>query len=112
MSNIVYERGDRIKVAASGITAGDPVAIGQITGVALTSTDDDGNIVLKCNGVSKLSVKAVDAGGNSAVAVGDMLFYDSSSTPKVNKNAGGVWLGYALDAIGAGQTATIDVLLK
>jgi len=112
MSNITYENGDRIKVAAAGITAGDPVAIGQITGVALTSTDADGNITLKLKGVAKLAVKGVDGSGNSAVAVGDTITYNSNDTPKLNKKSAGTIFGYALGTVGAGQTATIDVLLK
>jgi len=52
-------------------------------------------------------VVAVNHSGNSAVAVGDLLYVD---TGVINKDStDGVEFGYALDAIDAGDTADIRV---
>ncbi|MEW6555084.1 MAG: DUF2190 family protein [Actinomycetota bacterium] len=111
-TNIKYPKGDQIKVASASRSSGDPVAVGQITGVALIDTDADGNITLKRNGSADLSVKGIDGSGNSAVAVGDAIYYVEADTPKLSKKATGVLFGYALGTVGSGQTATIEVLLK
>ena len=50
-------------------------------------------------------------GGNSAVAVGDILYYVNADTPKISKKNTGVRYGYALQTVGSGSTATIRVLL-
>jgi hypothetical protein len=51
-------------------------------------------------------------GGDSAVAVGDQIFYTAVSTPKLDKAATGKPFGVALEAIGSGETATIQVRLN
>lgn len=111
-SNIRYPNGDQIKIRSLNRTIGDPVAVGQITGVAQTNTDADGNIVLKRNGSAELSVKAVDGSGNNAIALGDAIYYVEADTPKLSKKATGVLFGYALGTVTSGATATIEVLLK
>ena len=55
-----------------------------------------------------LSVQAVDAGGASAVAVGDVLYYDGTNI--LNKNNAGEEYGVALEVIAAG-IAVINVML-
>lgn len=112
--NVLYDHGDQISEICSDPTtpaSGDPVIVGQIPGVALTSERADGTTTLKRNGSATLSVKGVDGSGNSAVAVGDILYYVSADTPKISKKATGVRFGYALGAITSGSTATIEVLL-
>lgn len=95
--------------------SGDPVRFGNITGVALTAKGDGGNAAADTTvdfstAVYDLSVKAVNDSGNSAVAVGDAIFYVDADTPKLSKKASGYFFGIALEAITSGATDTINVL--
>jgi len=117
-STVVYNEGDQLSLAATDPATpaeGDPVLVGQIPGVALTNEIADsadplnGKTTVKMNGVAKLSVKGIDGGGNSAVAVGDIIYYVTADTPKLSKKATGVRFGYALETVGSGATATIEV---
>lgn len=90
--------------------SGDPVLCGQIPGVALTDKDTNNLNTVALNGAFRLSVKGENNSGNSAVAVGDILYYEAGQTPPVNKdNVAGVRFGYALAAVTSGATATIAV---
>jgi len=94
--------------------SGDPVLLGQIPGVALTDEAEGGNaageITIDTGGVYNLSVKGENQSGNSAVAIGDIIYYEAGQTPTLNKDAtNGVRFGYALGTVGSGQTATIPV---
>lgn len=92
--------------------SGDPVLVGQLPGVALNAEDAAGDTVITTEGVYNLSVKGENNAGNSAVAVGDILYYEAGQTPPINKdNVAGVRYGYALGAVGSGATATIPVKL-
>jgi predicted RecA/RadA family phage recombinase len=113
--NEVFEDGEQMSVVCSSPAtpaSGDPVLVGQIPGVALTAERTDGTTTITTKGVYNLSVKGENAGGNSAVAVGDILYYEAGQTPPVNKDAtNGVRFGYAMAAVGSGLTATIAVKL-
>lgn len=89
--------------------SGDPVLVGQLPGVALTSKRSDNTTSIQTDGVWNLSVKGIDGGGNSAVAVGDLLYYVTGDTPKLSKKTSGVRYGYAMATVGSGSTATIAV---
>lgn len=107
-----YEHGTQLDLVATDPAtpaSGDPVIVGQIPGVSLTAERSDGGTTVQMDGVFTLSVKGVDAGGNSAVAVGDILYYVSADTPKISKKATGVRFGYALAAVTSGATASIPV---
>ncbi len=104
-----------IEAAIAAITSGDPVLIGTggLHGVAQIDTDGDGNVEVDVGGsVYDLSVKAVDDDGDSAVAVGDRIFYVAADTPKLSKKKSGTFFGIALEAIIAGSTDTIKVLTQ
>lgn len=95
--------------------SGDPVRYGELTGIALTDEGGGGNAATyttvefgAC--VPDVSVKAVDGSGNSAVALGDALYYVDADTPKLSKKASGYFFGYALETITSGSTDTINVL--
>ena len=91
--------------------SGDPVLCGQIPGVALTTEDSNGVTTVALDGVFDLPVKGEGSGGNTAVAAGDILYYEAGQTPPINKDAtSGVRFGYALGAVTSGATATIPVL--
>jgi hypothetical protein len=116
--NIIYEPGDKLSVVCSNPAtpaSGDPVRYGNLTGLALTDEGDGGNVATETTVdfgpfVADLSVKGVDDNGNSAVAVGDALWYVDADTPKLSKKSSGYFYGIALEAVGSGLTDTINVL--
>lgn len=95
----------------SAPVSGDPVRIGSFCGVAVADKRADNTTVVRIRGVVRVAVRGVDGSGNSAVAVGDKLYYVDADTPKLSKKSTGVFFGYALATVSAGQTSTIDVLL-
>lgn len=105
--------GDVLQVTpAANASSGDPVVVGaNLCGVWGHDVTTAGPGSLYVTGLFDLSVKAVDADSNNAVAVGDTIFYASGETPKLNKNASAVAYGIATEAITAGATATIKVLV-
>lgn len=91
---------------------GDPVLFGQVPGVALTAEGASiaGETTVQTDGVFDLSVKGIDNVGNAAIAAGDIIYYDTATTPKLSADAvGTVRFGYALAAVTSGATATIPV---
>lgn len=90
----------------------NPVRFGILTGVALIDEVESTELTSIDVGHTAwdLSVAAVDANGNSAVAVGDAIFYVDADTPKLSKKTTGYFFGIALQAITSGATATITVL--
>jgi predicted RecA/RadA family phage recombinase len=118
MAKNYVQPGDSINAAASDPAtpaSGDPVRVGEIAGVAITAEgagdNATGETTIATKGVFNLSVKGVDAGGNSAVAVGDKLYYVDADTPKLSKKVAGHLFGKALGIVNSGATATIPVLL-
>ena len=95
--------------------SGDPVLVGTISGVAVTAESDGNNATgettICTKGVFNLSVKCVNGGGNSAVAVGDKIYYVTADTPKLSKKTSGVAFGKALGTVQSGATTTIPVML-
>jgi hypothetical protein len=116
-SNIIKQPGQTLAVVCSDPTTpqtGDPVRFGEMTGVALTDEGEGGNSATETTVyfgpcVVSVSVKGVDGSGNSAVAVGDMIFYVDADTPKLSKKASGYIFGFALETVNSGSTATIQV---
>lgn len=111
--NRVFEDGKQLSMAvASTVGSGDPVAIGNLSGVALTDySASTGKATIDFGGVYDLSVKAVDNAGNVAIAVGDPIYLVSTDTPVLSGKTVGVFFGFALEAITSGSTATIKVRL-
>jgi predicted RecA/RadA family phage recombinase len=111
--NEVFADGTHFSAVCSAPTtpaSGDPVLIGQIPAIALANEEADGATAVTTVGVYSIPVKGENAGGNSAVAVGDILYYEAGQTPPVNKDAtNGVRFGYAMATVGSGLTATIAV---
>ncbi len=107
-TNKVYD-GDVVEVASASTDSGDHVVLNDLVGVALTDTDDDGNVKLATRGVFDLSVTGADNSGNAAVSVGDKI-YDDSGTLNVD-GTDGTLFGKALEAVDSGATATIKVML-
>lgn len=110
--NLIFRDGDQLSVVCTqpaSPVSGDPVLFGDQPGVALTDKRADNTTSVKFSGVIEVSVKGIDGSGNSAVAVGDKLYYSSADTPKVNKKAATVAFGTAMATVGSGSTATIRV---
>jgi len=86
-----------------------------MTGVALTDEAEGGNatgyttvdFTMK---VWDLSVEGTDEDGNSAVAVGDALFYADADGATLSKDPTGYFFGFAMEAVNSAATATINVL--
>jgi len=111
--NRVRKDGRFISKAATSPAApasGDPVVVGQIPGVALINEETTGDVTVDTRGVYNLSVKGENNAGGSAVAVGDILYFEAGQVPPVNKdNVAGIRFGYALGTVGSTLTATIPV---
>lgn len=117
-TNIIMEPGYRQSVVTSDPTtpaSGDPVRYGSLTGIAETAKGEGQNAATYTSvyfgpGVFDVSVKAVDGSGNSAVAVGDAIFYVDADTPKLSKKSSGYFYGFANETITSGSTDTINVI--
>jgi len=118
-TNIIQEPGWSVSVACShpaAPDAGDPVRYGVLTGVALTDEGDGGNAATDTTVyfgpcVVEMSVKAINDSGNSAIVVGDTIYYDDDDTPPLSKKAtGNAFFGFAMEAVGSGETDTIKIL--
>lgn len=114
-TNQVFEEGDSLAVVVTDPAtpaAGDPVRYGERPGVArIAKRASDNLTTVNFEGVYNLSVKAIDGGGNSAVAEGDILYYVDADTPKLSKKTAGHRYGYAKGTITSGSTATIQVIV-
>jgi predicted RecA/RadA family phage recombinase len=89
-------------------SAGDVVAVGDLVVYAQTDTDtgNDATCFFSCSHVQRVAVVGENKSGNTAVAAGDLLYFN---TNKINKNTDGKPFGYALDAVDSGATTTIRV---
>ncbi len=110
-TNIKYEPGWSLNLTCTTPgkpNSGDPVRIGNLTGIALTDEDATGKTVVYTGPfVAEFSVK--DNGG-TGIDVGDTIWYHDDATPVLdNVSTGGYYYGIALEAISAEQTATIQV---
>lgn len=113
-TNIVYDPAWNLSVVCTDPTtpaSGGPVRFGTLTGIAQTDERSGGDTTVEFGQVTaSLSVKGVNDSGNSAVAVGDTIFYVDADTPKLSKKSSGYFFGIALETVGSGSTATIKVL--
>ena len=109
--NIKYEPGWKLALTCTKPDepdSNDPVRIGYLTGIAEDDEDAAGKTPVNTGPfVGKFSVK--DNGG-SGISIGDVLWYHDDQTPLLdNVSTGGYYYGIALEAVGARQTATIQV---
>ena len=111
MATNYVQKGDTLNLAIASKNAGDPVAVGKVTGVCLTDTDADGMVRVKVTGVFELSVTGKDSSdGNVSIAEGEEIYLDGGELNKDDTN--GVFFGYALGSVSSGATTTIPVRLK
>lgn len=94
------------------VDKGDPVVSGNIVGVAFTSaTAATDLIAIDTEGIWVLTVSGTDDDGNSAVAVGDELFINTTTCAisKARNKATQQHFGYALGVVGSGSSAVCAV---
>ena len=92
-------------------TTGDPVLLNDMVCYAQTTRDDDGNatVTIPCAFARELTVYGRGDGTNSAVAVGDKLYFDATDDQINKDSSNGVAFGYALGTVTSGSSATIMV---
>jgi len=95
-------------------TTGQPVRVGLMTGVALTDEGEGSNATGYTSvdfgpGEYDLAVSAVDDDGNSAIAIGDNLFYVDADAPTLSKKISGYFFGFAQEVVTTGGSDTIRV---
>lgn len=111
MATNKIQDGDILSLAPSGGAAsGAPVYVNGIAAVALVTIASGAAGACARVGVFDLPVTAKGLDDeNDAVAAGDILYYDGGT---LNKDfTSGQPYGIAREAVGAGKTATIEVLL-
>jgi hypothetical protein len=114
MMNRRYKDGRYIDVPVPvGTVSGDPLLLGEAKLPVIAQIDrlSDGTASVARTGSYMLTVKAINAGGNSAVAHGDTIYFVDADTPKLSKKATGDPFGMALTALAAGATGEVEVLL-
>lgn len=97
----------------TGAEAGDAFVVGgYLPCVLLTDAGPASpyNATVQTEGVFDISVYAHDGSVNSAVSVGDLLYWTDKDTA-LNKDTSEDPFGVALEAVSAGETDTINVLL-
>jgi hypothetical protein len=116
-TNRVYPEGKHLSVVVTNPTgplSGQPLRVGYRTGVALTDEGEGGNAATQTTvdfGAAVWKLSVTDHGG-AGIAAGDALFYvdgagDAAGT--IENDSAGYFFGFALEAVAAGQTATILV---
>lgn len=94
------------------VTSGDFVVYNGLFGVAVTDYDETNDCVtLDIMGGWTLDVVAVDDSGNSAVEVGDWLYYDKANSRISKESSGNQAIGIARSALASGTTGDVDVQL-
>lgn len=111
MNNFVQEGCTITLIAPAALSSGDLFQVGNIIAVAVADAESGAEVEGCRHGVFDLSVKAINDAGNSAVAIGEQIYYVAGDTPHLSKKNSGSFAGYALEAVNAGSTSTINVLL-
>ena len=94
-------------------TSDDLIIYGELVGFALTDYDPHrGSIVVSTTGAYEVEVVAKDGSGNAAVYDGSWLYWDAADGEVNRDSTNGIPIGQALEAIPAGETATIGVILR
>ena len=109
MATNYVQEGKTLKLGVTaGALSGAFELVGDLAVVLLEDADDSNEAVCALDGVYELSVTGSD-GNDVDILVGDKIFYDNEI---LNVNTSGTFFGHALEAVGTGNTLTIDVRLK
>lgn len=114
-----FPYGRNIPIAAThpaSPKSGQPVRLGHLVGVAEINELADGSITADFGpAVYELSVRGVNTSGNSAVAVGDALYYVDADVGDgsgfLSKKDTGRFAGTALATVASGTTSKISVMI-
>lgn len=113
----VNQQGRYLEVTVTNpatVTSGIPVRIGNVLGVA-EAAEGEGGVSATTKtmvdfGQAAFDLSVTDSVGGG-IAIGDSLFFhDGAPATITNDPSGGYFFGYALEAVGVGLTATINVL--
>ncbi len=101
MKNFMQE-GDILTVPAptGGVLSGAVVLINKMVGIAGTDAAEGADVAVRVEGVFSVAVKSADD-----IAVGDLLYWDSTNTEFTKTATSNTKSGYATKAAGAGITA-------
>lgn len=100
--NMKYTPGNQINVVRAATVSGQPIAIGDLPGVALTASEaTTNNVTMKTDGIFALPVLG-------PIGIGDIV-YLVDATGVIDATNTGVRFGYALEAIAGATTPTIKV---
>lgn len=101
----------QLAVTASG-SSGDIDLISEMLVVLVedaNSSDLATAEIIGCKRVIKVAVHGEDGSGDTAVAIGDTVYWDTDEVNADDTN--GVKLGFALAAVVSGATTSIDIAL-
>lgn len=99
-TNMRFDPGNQLFLpVGAGITAGEPVAVGQLPGVALTDGDASNNATVKTDGVFELTVSV-------AVTAGDIIYLAAGVLSKTDT---GVRFGYAVNTTSGAGLALVKI---
>jgi len=106
MAQNFIQEGDHLEFTngtGGTISAGSPVIVGKIVGVALGTVANGAKGQIKTTGVFLLTKKAA-----LAVSAGDVVFWDSTPGEVTKTDADGIFIGYAVeDALAAAGTVKV-----
>ena len=91
--NFVRKAGYVVYTAASDITAGDVVDIGDQYGIAVTDIDTGDSGIVKIDGVWDLTLQT-----NETITVGDKLYWDSANEVVTETATADTFIGTAVEA--------------
>lgn len=96
---------------SNAVKSGDPGAVGSIPFVALTDEDSDGKATCQLDGTFRLSVRGHDGTSGSAGTIGEKVYWDNAAG-EINVDTSGVPFGYLEEAVSAGATTTVAVMVQ
>jgi len=112
-TNFVQDGKNIVMPTVTGAESGDAFVVGDyLPCVLLTDAETASpyNATVQTEGVFELSAKGQDGSGNSAISIGDMLYWTDKGSP-LDVDTSETPFGVALEAVGSGETDTIKVLL-
>jgi predicted RecA/RadA family phage recombinase len=112
-TNFIRDGKKMVMATVTGAESGDTFVVGGYLPCVLLDDANSAspyNATVQTEGVFDISCKAHDGSSNSAIAVGDMLYWTDKDTA-LDKDSSEDPFGIALEAVSAGETATINVML-
>lgn len=114
-TNFIQDGNKILMPTATTMVAGAPFVTGSyqpcvlLTNAASTAPY---NATVQTEGIFDLSVKGYNGSGNTAIAIGDAVYWSALDTPTLSVNSARTFFGIALEAVDSGATSTIKVRLQ